>query len=105
MGYKLFLDDERQPPDDETTWIIVRSYNEFVKCILTYGHPEFVSFDHDLGPGKDGYDCAKWLAMRCVDKSIHLPGYYIHSQNPVGANAINFYLAATQKFIDSEILK
>ena len=106
MTYKLFLDDERHPPDtDENSWIIARNYDEFVECLQMYGHPEFISFDHDLGPGNDGYDCAKWLALRCIDASIDLPEYYVHSQNPVGANNINFYLAATQKFIDSERLK
>lgn len=44
---KLFLDDVRNPPDD--TWVVVRSYDEFVNYIEKEGVPDFISFDHDLG--------------------------------------------------------
>ena len=104
MAYKLFLDDERFPPDMDgegyRLWVIVRNYNEFVECLQMYGMPEFISFDHDLGDSLDGYECAKWLGMRCVDSGTNIPEFYVHSQNPVGANNINFYLASAQKFID-----
>lgn len=57
MRYNLFLDDERIPYD--VTWVklpgnmysdhvIVRSYNEFAKHIISFGLPDSVSFDHDL---------------------------------------------------------
>ena len=55
MGYYLFLDDERTPA--QVTWTqiprdrvytVVRNYNEFVKTIISFGIPEFVTFDHDL---------------------------------------------------------
>lgn len=63
-GYKLFLDDYRDPKDaylhDLTKtllyvsstrrwdWEIVRSYEAFVKMIDTKGIPDVVSFDNDL---------------------------------------------------------
>ena len=54
LEHYLFLDDERNPGD--VTWcnlpsakyIVVRNYNEFVQHVLSFGIPEFVSFDHDL---------------------------------------------------------
>lgn len=51
----LFLDDERNPAD--VTWCdiprtnnyaVVRNYDEFVTHIMSFGIPDFVSFDHDL---------------------------------------------------------
>lgn len=44
----------------------------------------FISFDHDLGPGKDGYYLAKWL----VEFEPHMLGYNVHSMNPVGRQNI-----------------
>ena len=43
---KLYLDDIRNPKTDG--WIIVRSYNEFIKWIEVNGIPDEISFDHDL---------------------------------------------------------
>ena len=51
MGYKLFLDDYRNPVD--VKWIsipsgpykVVRNYDEFVNTISELGIPEYVSFD------------------------------------------------------------
>lgn len=101
---KLFLDDIRNPPDQ--SWVVVRSYNEFVAYIEEHGMPEVISFDHDLADAhyvhpnsdssdpipyssydeKTGYDCAKWL----ITNNLH--GYpkrvIVHSFNPVGAENI-----------------
>ena len=72
MSYKLFLDDVRNVSmvyknlsDDD--FIVVRSYNDFVKHIKINGLPEFISFDNDLGIDEkgqvlpDGYAATKWL--------------------------------------------
>jgi hypothetical protein len=59
--HNLFLDDERFPIGDN--WEIVRSYEEAVEFVLNNGLPRFVSFDHDLGTEKTGYDFAKWLLI------------------------------------------
>lgn len=64
MGYKLFLDDKRNPVHCvtymhlrigrknpiylENDWAICRNYKSFVTTIESMGLPEFVSFDHDL---------------------------------------------------------
>ena len=57
---KLYLDDICSPPD--SSWIVVRSHDEFVAWIQTHGTPDEISFDHDLGDGvPTGMDCAKWI--------------------------------------------
>ncbi len=79
---KLWLDDVRTPPDNYIVW--VKTYKEFVRFVETNGPPDMVSFDHDLGGKKTGYDCAKWL----VNKGIKLKNFTVHSANPVGKENI-----------------
>lgn len=83
--YKMFLDDERFPVDNE--WVIVRSFDEAVLYIKEHGCPFYISFDHDLGDGLTGYDFAKWLIEQHLDNNI-IPSnfsFYVHSMNPIGA--------------------
>lgn len=118
--YYLFLDDERAPRDVKwvelppANWVIVRSYDAFVKTIEEKGVPEFVTFDHDLGPKayaeytwahsnknvnrgkfnyetlgeKTGFDCAKWFVQYCLDNNKKIPDYQVHSMNPIGKENI-----------------
>lgn len=91
---KLFLDDIRHPPG--TTWwkrvlrffgfkpdgwVVVRSYGAFRHYMETHPVPEFLSLDHDLGPGQlTGMACAKWLVGHRV-KGFE---FVVHSANPPG---------------------
>ena len=93
MTYRLFLDDERFPPNDGNEWKIARSFQEAQILYFNYGVPSFISFDHDLGDQvKTGYDFAKWLVEKDIECGFNfLPdtfSYYVHSQNPVGAKNI-----------------
>lgn len=89
MKKYIYLDDVRTPTD--SSWIIVRSYDEFVDKVtgIGLGNIEVISLDHDLGPSsmkeyfdnvspnyqldynniseKTGYDCAKWLVSHFYD--------------------------------------
>jgi hypothetical protein len=87
--YKLWLDDLRIPTKD---FVWITNYNEFTEHIILNGMPEFISFDHDLGVGYSGYDCAKWLVEYCLDNDLDLPDYKVHSMNPVGKNNIESLL-------------
>jgi hypothetical protein len=117
-NYNLFLDDFRHPYDvanytgnpvygNKTSWVIVRNYDEFVKCIEERGLPEKISFDHDLADvhydaqdhvdqdyydlceEKTGYHCAQWMINYCLDRGEKLPPVIlIHSMNIVGARNI-----------------
>jgi hypothetical protein len=89
MVTRLYLDDVRTPVDD--SWIVVRSFHEFVEHIDMFGMPYEISFDHDLGwnnisnqPRLSGMDCAKWL----VENNYVPDRFYVHSANPVGAENI-----------------
>ena len=81
----LYLDDIRQTPENFER---VYDYDEFVNFINKNGVPEFISFDHDLGEGKTGFDCAKFLVDYCLDKRITKINFHVHSQNPVGKENI-----------------
>ncbi len=100
------------------SWVVARSYAEFVRIVEERGLPEFVSFDHDLaedprspaadrtlapfGGGKTGADCALWLAERCVARSAAIPGYIVHSLNPIGQAMIASILETARKVIARE---
>lgn len=109
MSYFLFLDDIRIPSQVKwvdipaANWVIVRSFEEFVKMIEKKGVPYFVSFDHDLGIDammaanrgevykgheKTGYDCALWLFQKCAEQGVDFPKWTCHSINPIGKRAI-----------------
>lgn len=113
MSYRLYLDDFRDPIDSlyykgnviySEDWVVVRSYDEFIKYVEEHGTPIAVSFDHDLADvhyektsfdyddenlEKTGYHCAKWLINRCVDNKIEVPAIIlVHSMNPAGTQNI-----------------
>ncbi|TDL81365.1 hypothetical protein E2L08_06780 [Palleronia sediminis] len=101
MTYALFIDDERDPPADGKLWRIARSLPELRAMLDRHGPPHHASFDHDLGEGMEtGLDIAKFmveqdLEYRAGERATPLPvgfSFYVHSQNPVGAENIRSYL-------------
>lgn len=106
----LFLDDIRQPKDcikylpekiiySNSHWEVVKTYEEFVSWIKENGLPTMISFDHDLGDDKTGYDCAVWLIEYCINRDLKLPNCLIHSMNIVGKKNIVDALFYGQKYI------
>lgn len=113
MKYKIYLDDVRTPIDQ--TWVVVRSYEEFVSKVNEIGleNIEFISLDHDLDDSamnewlyrttknyqinydniteKTGYDCAKWLVEQWLDGKP-LVDVYTHSANAIGSANIMGYI-------------
>lgn len=90
---KFFLDDERYPPSGTNGWVIVRTHDEFFEAVEKYGMPKFVSFDHDLGDETrgSGLSVAKEMIEMDLDHTV-IPDdfdFYVHSQNPVGAENID----------------
>jgi len=125
MKYKVYLDDERTPNDDN--WIIVRNYGQFIKKISELGLDNIglISFDHDLGDTaieefynnvtnrgildydniqeKTGYDAAKWLVGHYIDNfTSNFPQVYVHSANPIGASNIIGYINGFLKHMDKK---
>lgn len=86
---KLYLDDVRTPIDK--SWVVVRTYDEFVNKINEVGlsNIDLISLDHDLGESamkewhknvyhnyelnydniteKTGMDCTKWLVEQWMN--------------------------------------
>jgi hypothetical protein len=121
--FKLFLDDIRKPKDGflyndgrylldasntaNSSWDVVRNYEDFCEWIDKFGVPSVVSFDHDLSfefmkhyheftkhtgivdydnlKSKCGLDCVKFLLDVCLKSNIKFPTYYIHSANRWGS--------------------
>ena len=126
MSYKLFLDDFRQPRDaqlsgstqmlleasetDGSDWLVVRTYDDFIKTIEDKGMPEMISFDHDLTPthmkiymqsadrnslnynaigmDKTGYHCAMVFEECWMEMDKPKVKVYIHTANHIGARNI-----------------
>jgi hypothetical protein len=110
---KIYLDDVRTPIDP--TWIVVRSYDEFVITVTKIGlkNIEVISLDHDLGDSamkewhtnvyhnfkldynniteKTGYDCAKWLVEQWMNGNP-IVDVYTHSANAIGSANIMGYI-------------
>lgn len=102
-SWSLFLDDERSPPmsipDD---WVISRTVAEAKNLIDLNGLPWRASLDHDLGDNEPtGYDFMWWLVRQDLDGRYDLTtirSFYVHSQNPVGAENINKLYNGYTKF-------
>lgn len=77
---KLFLDDERTPPDG---WTLVRWPDEVIE-LLELGGVDELSLDHDLGDDQrgTGYDVLKWLEEAVYIRGFRPPNrIVIHSAN------------------------
>ena len=106
IQYVYWIDEERDPNDylsegeyKDTLWL--KDYDSFKCALYEFGLPRMICFDHDLGCGKTGYDCAKLLVEYCMEHNCDLPKYYCHSSNPSGRANIISYLdsyAKSRKF-------
>jgi len=96
-SWNLFIDDERDPPNDGRKWVVARNMLEFQLKAIEHGSmPSFISFDHDLGENQPtGYDIAKFIVECDLAGDATLPkdfDYYVHSQNPIGKANIEGYI-------------
>ena len=93
MTYKLFIDDERNSPDN--SWVVVRSSNQAIDYIKNNGWPEFISFDHDLG----GDDTTIVFLKKLINiwDNNKIPEYRVHSANPVGTKNIISFIESWKK--------
>ena len=104
MSYKLFIDDERFPPEGrEHEFVIVRTPVEAMRVMSDRGCPSFISFDHDLGGEMTAMQIVHWMVE--IDMDYQRTGesfipesfkYDVHSQNPIGVanirGLLNSYL-------------
>ena len=113
----LWLDDYRNPFDDEINWLVfspvplkdlyvvwVRSYYGFVNHIKENGVPYAVCLDHDLGDDSNGYtgkDAANFLVEWCMDHGEPIPHFNSQSSNPVGRKNIMEYLEKAKETLNN----
>jgi hypothetical protein len=96
VTYRLFIDDERDPPaDDGHTWTVVRTVDAARSIVVALGIPSFIAFDHDLGATPEGGTSevmrfVHWLKDFILDTRPDLGefDFYVHSQNPIGRKNI-----------------
>ena len=109
MKWKLFLDDERYPPKEtegfriDNSWVISRNVDDAIWYVTNYGMPFFISFDHDLGAFKQtGMDFAKWLVNYILYNNVSLDDFdfFVHSQNPCGAENIRSLMSQLKQKIE-----
>ena len=94
---KVYLDDERIPPDG---WVHVKSPNEVIDLLKT-GSVIEMSLDHDLG-GDDtigtGYDVLCWLEEQVICNHFFPPFITIHSANPSAKNKMLLALDTINRY-------
>ena len=76
---KVFLDDERQPPEG---WILVRWPEEAIELLKTNQVTD-LSLDHDLGNDEHGtgYDVVLWIEGAVAIRNFVPPRMKVHSAN------------------------
>ena len=88
MKCYLFIDDLRIPaPRPGYQLYVARTYDEAIRA-LEQQEFDLISFDHDLGEEKTGYDIAKYIVDRCLNDNLKLPLFASQSANPIGRNNI-----------------
>jgi hypothetical protein len=100
MAWKLFIDDLRTLDYVTTShdgWLVARSSAEAIELVQLHGPPSYISFDHDLGGDDTAMVFMKWLAQNHFD---NVPGYSVHSSNPVGRLNIQAYMDSWKKVRD-----
>ena len=88
LEIKIWLDDIRPMPIDQGYNVhITKAYIMYLFVKKFGSKITFISFDHDLGTEKTGYDIAKEIEAQ-AQIGIKPPDYEIHSANPVGRKNI-----------------
>ncbi len=79
---KVYLDDQRTPPEG---WTHVRTAQEAIEVLKT-GKVTEISLDHDLGDDAagTGYDVVLWIEEAVFARDFDPPAITVHSANPSG---------------------
>lgn len=97
---RIWLDDQIDDPETPDRHVPIgfvgaRSSTEAIFLVNLNGLPEFLDLDHDLGGPDTAMQFLYWLARTFPDGPV--PGYRVHSQNPVGALNIEAFMRSWQK--------
>ena len=106
MRWRLFLDDVRYPPSStigDYDWRLARNFDDAFWMLRTYGMPQAMSLDHDLGLNSlTGMDFLKTVVAYLIENPDQLAADFtleVHSANPVGAENMRSYW---QCYLDNE---
>lgn len=92
---KLWLDDIRPPPDSTWTWA---KSSAVAIGLLSTEDITHISFDHDLGAGKDGYFVARLIEFFANAGVLPRLKWTVHSANPVGRANIEAAMRKAEYF-------
>lgn len=103
---KLYLDDERIPPDG---WVLVATPEAAIETLKT-GNVTHLSLDHDLGllqsdgqidDGRTGYTVLQWLEEAVVTQGFTPPEFMqVHSANPAGARKMELAISSIRRLAE-----
>lgn len=94
---KIYLDDKRPTPEG---WIGVETAEEVIYCLKSALVQE-ISFDHDLGTKKTGYDVLLWIERQVATTDFIPPAKItIHTDNPVGRQKMEQAVEAINKLLE-----
>lgn len=88
-------------------WVMARDADSAISLIEERGMPSFVSFDHDLGDGKDAITVAKWMIESDLDGRPFPEdfAFEVHSGNPVGRKNIRMLIKGYLEFKKKESVR
>ena len=92
---RVFLDDERTPPDG---WTLVRWPDEAIDLLKT-GNVSEISLDHDLGDDErgTGYDVVLWVERAVFERGFAPPIMHVHSANSAARQRMEAGIEAIRK--------
>ncbi len=96
---KIWLDDVRPAPEG---WTHCYTFGEALIKIgaeAMFGQDlDEISFDHDLGEEKTGYDLARFLEMLAYQGVFKVNKWTVHSANPVGKANIEMAMRNADRY-------
>ena len=101
---RIWLDDMRDLPimpsyrSKDEWWNIHCKTAESAIWLIKGGNVRAISFDHDLGTKKNGYDVAKFIEKQAALGILDKIDYLIHSGNPVDSQNIDAAMKSAHKY-------
>lgn len=110
MSFKIWLDDQsfdpetpdRHPPKD---YVAAETSQQAIAFVKSWGLPEFVDFDHDLGGDDTSMKFLRYLEMNYNLANIKPFEYNVHSANGEGSKNIKSFMESWRKIYTLEKLE
>lgn len=109
MKWELWLDDVRNPEifaerlyhREFTCLLWARDTEQACYFVKTFGLPDFMALDHDLGLSYSGRGQTSMKFLRWLSRySDDCPEYGIHSDNPEGAKNIESFMRSWKRSLE-----